>query len=369
MIVNFMHFLPCFTCLALALIHLFSRRERRNARFALLTALFAIYFFADASYYTLDVSPGMWAALDIVSQFVSLWVIPASVSFLILECGDDLPRHKYFWRYVPGVVLGIDSIILYLSCGMGRIYAFIDVVKSNNSMLPLHTETDLALFYCNNIVGSRVVFLIQTILALTVLTFMLLRKRKVSGTCDRRDLVICSLMMLSFVFSSARAVLGRFYMLDNQAISALISACIGVLFIALGVVLSNGWKDSSIDEPAFPLRSVDPPDGLKAKFLAYMENEKPYLDPDFTLDKAAARLYTNRTYLSVLVNSQFGLPFRDYINRMRIECAKDLIRNHKGTHLEDIALASGFSSGSQFSRKFKEIEGKTPNAWIRSMVQ
>lgn len=90
MIVNFMHFLPCFTCLALALIHLFSRRERRNARFVLLTALFAIYFFADASYYTLDVSPGMWAALDIVSQFVSLWVIPASVSFLILECGDDL---------------------------------------------------------------------------------------------------------------------------------------------------------------------------------------------------------------------------------------------------------------------------------------
>ena len=216
---------------------------------------------------------------------------------------------------------------------------------------------------------GAVVFLIQTILALTVLTFMLLRKRKVSGTCDRRDLVICSLMMLSFVFSSARAVLGRFYMLDNQAISAFISACIGVLFIALGVVLSNGWKDSSIDEPSSPLRSVDPPDGLKAKFLAYMENEKPYLDPDFTLDKAAARLYTNRTYLSVLVNSQFGLPFRDYINRMRIECAKDLIRNHKGTHLEDIALASGFSSGSQFSRKFKEIEGKTPNAWIRSMVQ
>lgn len=91
--------------------------------------------------------------------------------------------------------------------------------------------------------------------------------------------------------------------------------------------------------------------------------------PDFTLEKAAAHLYTNRTYLSILINSQFGVPFRDYINRLRIECAKELIRSQRSSHLEDIALASGFSSGSQFSRKFKEIEGVTPNAWIRSMMQ
>ena len=364
-----MHFLPCFTCLALTLIHLFSLTERRTAHFAILTALFAIYFFADASYYTLDVSPGTWAAMDIVSQFVALWVIPASVGFLVLECGAEMPGHRYFWRYIPGVVLGINSIILYSKCGMERIYGFIDVVKSNNSMLPVSTDTDLALFYCNNIVGSRVVFLTQTILALIVLASMLLNKKKMTGTYERHHIVVCGLMMLSFIFSSARAVLGRFYMLDNQTVSALISASIGVLFIALGVMLFHSGENPSPDETSGPAVSGDSPDGLKAKFLAYIENDKPYLDPEFTLEKAAAHLYTNRTYLSILINSQFGVPFRDYINRLRIDCAKELIRSHKCSHLEDIALASGFSSGSQFSRKFKEIEGVTPNAWIRSMIQ
>ena len=368
MFASFMHLLPCFTCLALLLICLLTYRKGQGGRMIAFTAIFAVFFLADSAYYTLDIHPITWVAMDMVSQFVSLWVVPFTVGSIEAAWTQRRPRHRHFWRYIPGYIIGLFSIVLYWRCGFARITEFIETVKANDSLLPMDADWGMFLFYCNNIFGSRFIFLFQTALAIFVLSRLIYRSRKEPGLHDSLYTRICLLMMLAFVLISTRYVFGRFYMLTNQLLSAIISALIGCLFIALGILLFKSRSSEASQEGVTADENASSIESLKAKFTTYIEQKKPYLAPDYTLERAAADLGTNRTYLSILVNSLFGKTFREYINTLRVTYAKEYILSHKAERLEDVALASGFHSGAQFSRKFKEIEGQTPNAWIRSRM-
>jgi len=107
---------------------------------------------------------------------------------------------------------------------------------------------------------------------------------------------------------------------------------------------------------------------LKKQLVAYIKDEQAFLDPGITLDQVAEHLRTNRTYISMIMNKEFGKSFREAINHCRIDYAKQYILEHRDAKLEEVADASGFTSGSQFSRKFKEVEGVTPINWIRRQI-
>jgi len=100
--------------------------------------------------------------------------------------------------------------------------------------------------------------------------------------------------------------------------------------------------------------------------LLLMDDEKAYLQPDLTIESVAERLGTNRTYVSMIINKNFGKSFREFVNERRIATAKEYMLANPQSKVEEIAEVSGFAGGSQFCRKFKEMEGVTPNMWLRS---
>ena len=53
---------------------------------------------------------------------------------------------------------------------------------------------------------------------------------------------------------------------------------------------------------------------LKEKLNEFMENEKPYLNPDITLKKIAKELAIHPNYLSYIINDRMDQGFWDYIN-------------------------------------------------------
>jgi YesN/AraC family two-component response regulator len=57
------------------------------------------------------------------------------------------------------------------------------------------------------------------------------------------------------------------------------------------------------------------------------------------------------------------MPFRDYLNKLRIDHAKQLIKDEPDAVIDYISAKSGFQSSTQFIRKFKESEGVTPAVW------
>ena len=96
---------------------------------------------------------------------------------------------------------------------------------------------------------------------------------------------------------------------------------------------------------------------------SWMEDEKPYLNPDFRLLDLRQVLPLNRTYLSQLINNEYGCSFYQFVTNYRIEEAKRLMREHPDMKLQEISDQCGFSSPTVFSRVFVREVGMTPREW------
>lgn len=101
----------------------------------------------------------------------------------------------------------------------------------------------------------------------------------------------------------------------------------------------------------------------RAKLEQWMETEKPYLNPDFRLNDLRQVLPLNRTYLSQLINAEYGCNFYQFVTNYRIEEAKRLMREQPDLKMQDIAEQCGFSSPVVFSRIFVRETGETPSEW------
>ena len=98
----------------------------------------------------------------------------------------------------------------------------------------------------------------------------------------------------------------------------------------------------------------------------WMNAEKPYLNPEFRLLDMRKVLPLNRTYLSQLINTEYGCNFYQFVTNYRIEEAKRLMREHPDMKLLEIAEQCGFSSPTVFSRIFAREVGMSPREWNAS---
>ena len=101
----------------------------------------------------------------------------------------------------------------------------------------------------------------------------------------------------------------------------------------------------------------------RAKLEQWMETEKPYLNPEFRLNDLRQVLPLNRTYLSQLINAEYGCTFYQFVTNYRIEEAKRLMKEKPDLKMQDIAEQCGFSSPVVFSRIFTRETGMTPREW------
>lgn len=101
----------------------------------------------------------------------------------------------------------------------------------------------------------------------------------------------------------------------------------------------------------------------RATLEAWLESEKPYCNPDFQLMDLRQVLPLNRTYLSQLINSEYGCSFYQWVNGLRIKEAKRLMNEQPDLKIQDIADRCGFSSRRVFSQIFTRETGTTPTEW------
>jgi len=97
--------------------------------------------------------------------------------------------------------------------------------------------------------------------------------------------------------------------------------------------------------------------------LEFMANEKPYLEPELTLEQLAGKLSLRPKILSQVINETLGQNFFDFINRYRIEEAKRLLTNpaDKKITVLEVLYEVGFNSKSSFNTLFKKHTGLTPS--------
>lgn len=114
--------------------------------------------------------------------------------------------------------------------------------------------------------------------------------------------------------------------------------------------------DARGDDPRFP--------AVEARLSQLMSRDVLYREPALTIGQVARRSGYPEYLVSAVINRSLGGNFWEYINRHRIEAARECLadRNDRRTILE-IAYACGFTSKSTFNAAFKRQVGQTPSAY------
>lgn len=87
---------------------------------------------------------------------------------------------------------------------------------------------------------------------------------------------------------------------------------------------------------------------------------------DVTLDSIAKHVGYSKSYTSALFKKEHGITISDYINRVRIKKACELI-SYSDIPIPDVCSQCGFNDYHNFGRTFKRLMGITPGKYRRSI--
>lgn len=102
---------------------------------------------------------------------------------------------------------------------------------------------------------------------------------------------------------------------------------------------------------------------LYGRVMKILENGRPFLDPDYSLQDLANAAFTNKTYISKTINTMGGKNFRQFVNAYRVQYAVELLRENPRLTVSQLAERSGFNSSVTFSMAFKLNMGETPGEY------
>jgi len=89
---------------------------------------------------------------------------------------------------------------------------------------------------------------------------------------------------------------------------------------------------------------------------------------DISLGEVAKAVNTSTFYFCKMFKKVTGLNFTDYLSRLRIEKAKNLLLN-PNLRISEIAYEVGFQSLTHFNRVFKRIIGQSPTQYRNQLAR
>ncbi|NSW92111.1 MAG: AraC family transcriptional regulator [Firmicutes bacterium] len=102
---------------------------------------------------------------------------------------------------------------------------------------------------------------------------------------------------------------------------------------------------------------------LRDKVIEYID--KNYNDSMLSVEKIADYFSVSPSYLSRFIKDHIGYSITDYIHEVRLQKAKELLKNSEKT-VAEIAEEVGYNSLHNFSRVFKRYENITPTEYRAS---
>ncbi len=102
-----------------------------------------------------------------------------------------------------------------------------------------------------------------------------------------------------------------------------------------------------------------------------VKNALQYIEENYTqkltLGEVAEKTYVSQWHLSKLLNRHTGQSFSDILNHVRIEHAKELLKD-PALRIGDISEQVGFLDLAHFSRVFKKQEGVSANEYRNQVL-
>lgn len=125
---------------------------------------------------------------------------------------------------------------------------------------------------------------------------------------------------------------------------------------------TSAYKNSGLNEAMV--------DQLFQKLLNHMDEQKPFLDENLSLNILAAQLDLNPNQLSQVINQKSEVNFFNFINSYRVEAVKEKLKDPTYSHYSLLAIGyeCGFQSKSSFNKIFKHMTDQTPSQYQKSQL-
>lgn len=127
------------------------------------------------------------------------------------------------------------------------------------------------------------------------------------------------------------------------------------------LLLLENWSKTALPV-AQEAASIDPKYDRIASVLAYLKNHRM---ERLRLEEVAKEFFITPYYLSRTFKECMGITFVSYINHLKVEKAKELLRKEK--NVTRVSMELGYESLTHFERVFKTITGMSPTAWKKRM--
>jgi two-component system response regulator YesN len=95
-----------------------------------------------------------------------------------------------------------------------------------------------------------------------------------------------------------------------------------------------------------------------------MQYVQEHYNKNITLQDLSEQIYISRNYLSQIFKKATGLSFNHYINKIRMEKAKNLILEGK-LLIYEVAEEVGYKNTPYFSSLFKKYTGLNPTDLLK----
>ena len=262
-------------------------------------------------------------------------------------------------------------------------FGFLGGVVVIGTMLTINLFLMLLFSYhkVGNLPALIYIFLTIFVLSTAIQIFRQLKKNTESGTAPLKEglnkqgdlLIFLSASVLSFIVLIMISFDAN--PLIREGVKFILSALNIFLFVKVIYPYSRLYIGANYIGRGMQLRTIALAEKrfsdekktkeLRERLISYFENEKPYLRPDLTIQEVALYLYSNKTYLSRIINECFNNNFNQFVNYHRVEEAKRLYYNDSRLSIQQLCDLSGFGSMATFSIAFRFFVGNSPADWCK----
>lgn len=389
---------PCFVCLYSAIILFINRKSNVRQQNMWGLSMFSLFICSTiwALFYVGANDFSLYYKLDIIDTASTLLVCPFVFLYFRSITNNSPLSWKEYIHFSPALFIGISSLLLYARMGEVQATRYMQALLTDYTDLKEFTAPVYKMHYAINVVLYYILFIGQAaalmIYALRQITNYRKRLEEFYSTLNGKSLENMKAVLIGAFLLSALWLLGIFlnYLFYNEYpwITYLLFICYAAVLFYINYSALN--VTYTIEELEADLQQLDEEaekqgyasvetvenngkttfvikkekrEAILNKLNLLLDEDKIFLRKDLRMDDVVRLTHANRTYISMLINEEYGCNFSEFINRKRINYAQQLVTESPNLSHIQIAEESGFANTVAFSRSFKQCTGITFRQW------
>lgn len=395
MLTTILYFLPSIVSGLWCVIFLTKLKNKRQTLFTVLLAAFAFYYAANAIY----IAPHTDYDALVVMDAMDIPLVLSILAIIIMYFHFFHTKAKFsgvqITLFIPAIIVGTIINLLYYIIGFDNAAKLVEIMDKG---MPVPAEFQTEIYRIYAFFSEPFVNFRATIFFLFIdIEYVMIAKKKgyrVGDICRflfrkgnlAPGFAIASLIMMIILLSLPMTFFGRRFFLDHVSLGIINCFAFAALqhFICyieyysdslpvLTLYSLSHLQVSPLPEPASESKKAEETEVKMAsprmmkvaeQFHTLMDERHIYKDEAISLSAIAEDLGVSRASLSTLIMNTYGMPFRELLNKYRIQHAKHFMQDHPTATQEDVAHECGYKNAQYLNSKFKEATGCTPAMWM-----